>query len=101
MIERGTKNFGRYVRMTRCVYCSESVDAAWRSFEQIPKPVDEVVTADGVELKNIAKGNRIMSKLLSFKFLFTLHFMRLITKKTDVLTQSSCRKNSVFWTCCC
>ena len=77
----------RNLSKTRWVYCSESIDAVWRNYEQIPKAIDEVVTADGVEPKVKAKGNGIKTKLLSFDFLFGLMFVRLIMKKTKVLTK--------------
>lgn len=77
----------RNLSKTRWVYCSESIDAIWRSYEQIPKAIDKVISADGVEPKVKAKGNGIKKKLLSFDFLFGLMFMRLIVRKTKILTK--------------
>ncbi|XP_028410508.1 uncharacterized protein LOC114533208 [Dendronephthya gigantea] len=92
VIENSTKEIENVLKFrnlskTIWVYCSESINAVWRSYEQIPKAIDEVVTADGVEPKVKAKGNGIKTKLLSFDFLFALMFMRLIMKKTKVITK--------------
>ena len=77
----------RNLSKTRWVYSSESIEAVWRIYEEIPKAIDEIATAAGVEPKVKARGNGIKTKLLSFDFLFGLMFMRLIMKKTKLLTK--------------
>ena len=77
----------RNLSKTRWVYSSESIEAVWRIYEEIPKAIDEIVTTAGVEPRVKARGNGIKTKLLSFDFLFGLMFMRLIMKKIKLLTK--------------
>ena len=91
----------RNLSKTRWVYSSESIEAVWRIYEEIPKAIDEIVTAAGVEPKVKARGNGIKTKLLSFDFLFGLMFMRLIMKKTNFSRSNYRKKSSIFWTHCC
>ena len=76
----------RNISKTRWVYSSESIEAVWRSLQSIPKAIDKVVSDDSTEIKVKVKGNGIKKKCQSFDFLFALVFMRLIMKKTKILT---------------
>ena len=77
----------RNLSKTRWVYCAQSIDSVWRSYENIPRAFDEVVNADEVDMKIKVKGAGIKKKLLSFDFIFGLMFMRIIMTKTKVLTK--------------
>ena len=68
------------------LHCSRK-GAVWRSYECIPKAIDEVVTADETAMKVKVKGAGIKKKLLSFDFIFGLMFMRIIMTKTKLLTK--------------
>ena len=75
----------RNLSKTRWVFCAQSIDSVWRSYENIPRAIDEVVNADEVDMKIKVKGAGIKLKLLSFDFIFGLMFMRIIM--TKVLTK--------------
>ncbi len=77
----------RNISKTRWVYCSESIDAVWRRYEQIPGAIDAAISGDNVEGKVKAKAAGIKTKLLSFDFVFALMFMRLVMKKTKIVTK--------------
>ena len=88
----------RNISKTRWVYCSESIDAVWRRYEQIPGAIDAAISGDNVEGKVKAKAAGIKTKLLSFDFVFALMFMRLVMKKTKIVTKQlqEDKKSSIF-----
>ena len=59
----------RNLPKTRWVYCSESIDAVWRSYEQIPGAIDAAISGDNMEGKIKAKAARCFLKLSESTFL--------------------------------
>ena len=75
----------RNLSKTRWVYRSESIDAMWRSFEVVQEALPIVEKTEGDQS---AKGKAcvLQKKILKFDFIFAIMFMRVIMKKTKILT---------------
>ena len=70
---------------TRWVYRSESIEAVWSSFEATRKALTEIAEKDNDGLAR-TKAAFLCKKMAKFEFVFTVMFMRLIMRKTKILT---------------
>ncbi|CAB3998503.1 zinc finger MYM-type 1-like [Paramuricea clavata] len=70
---------------TRWVYRSESIEAVWSSFEAIRNSLAEVTEKDNNALAR-TKAASLRKKIAKFEFVFAMMFMRLIMRKTSILT---------------
>jgi hypothetical protein len=67
------------------VYRSESIEAVWSSFEAIRKALVQIAEKDNDGTAR-TKAASLHEKMAKFDFVFAMMFMRLIMRKTKVLT---------------
>ena len=78
----------RDLSKTRWVYRSESIqsiEAEWSSFEALKKALMEIAEKDNDALAR-TKAASLRKKMAKFEFVFAMMFMRLIMRKTKILT---------------
>jgi hypothetical protein len=75
----------RNLSKTRWVYRSESIEAVWSSFEAIRKALVQIAEKDNDGTAR-TKAASLHEKMAKFNFVFAMMFMRLIMRKTKVLT---------------
>ena len=75
----------RNLSKTRWVYRYESIEAMWRSFEAIK---DALAVIEGMDCDPVTtrKASLLLKRILEFNFICAIMFMRLIMKKTQILT---------------
>ena len=76
----------RNLSKTRWCYRSESIEAVWRSFEAIQNALQAVSSLGRVEANVRNKALALHTNMCKFDFVFALMFMRLVMKKTKLLT---------------
>ena len=76
----------RNLSKTRWVARSESIDAVWRSFEGVTTSLMHIIDHDKPNSKTRVTANAILGKLRSLDFIVCLMFMRIIMRKTKILT---------------
>ena len=75
----------RNLSKTRWVYRSESIEAVWSSFEAVRKALKEVSEKDK-DGNARTKAASLHKKMAKFEFVFAVMYMRLIMRKTKILT---------------